>query len=431
MTRIHADIPDRSGAIIDDRYEIVRTIGGGETGAVYEARQIRLDRPVAVKMLRRECASRTGVAARFLGHAQAVSRIRHPNVVDIVDFGDHEGIPYYVMEYLEGLDLEELVETSGPLPWTRVRGILKQTALALEAAHLQGVAHNNLKASNCFLVTPSDPDQDAHDVKLIGFGAPADLAEVCLPPPEVAPPTPVEVAADVHALGVIAYKALTGVAPFDGDASPDTVPVPLRHHDASIPVDVEIWVLRALARDPERRFGSITEARVALRDIDASLAGASSTTMTWSSLGSGQLDVTTTSHAQLRPRGRPRARWAAVLGVMALATAGSLMLGGAIERPVPSAQVERITTHLTREDPPIRHRLSMRPFTFAPVALPPPELEDAPLEEVVAPADLPPPPRRVRRPTPPADAEEQEGTCIVPFTLDERGHKYFKRECLE
>lgn len=438
MTRIHADVPDRSGTLIDDRYEIVRTIGGGETGAVYEARQIRLDKPVALKLLHPELAENPTIAARFLAHAQAVSRIRHPNVVDIIDFGEHEGIPYFAMEYLEGLDLEELVESSGPLPWARARGILKQTALALEAAHLQGMAHHNVKASNCFLLTPTDPDGDAPWVKILDFGANPTVGDVH--PPERLGSGAIDTAPDVVALGALACRALTGAMPFTPltPAERKDTRAPLRQLDPSIPADVEAWILRTLARDSAPTFTTMTEARLALRELDPSLAGASSAAMSWGTLGSGVHDLTTPHQAKRGAGIRWPGRHGAMLGAWVSATIGVVVLADTANRstPTPVAQVERITTSLTREPPPLRRSIAAPSWTPVPVASPPPQIDDA-LSDIPerTTAGVPRPSRRAvtrvaAETTNPEDLAPEDA-CALPFTLDERGHKHFKRQCLE
>jgi serine/threonine protein kinase len=122
------DEPDLTGLVLDGRYALVRRIGVGGMGAVYEARHVRISKPVAVKVLNREFAYKESFRRRFLREAQAASLIQHKNVVAIHDHGEHGDVAYIVMELLEGRDLHALVHDRAPLPWAEARSILLQTA---------------------------------------------------------------------------------------------------------------------------------------------------------------------------------------------------------------------------------------------------------------------------------------------------------------
>lgn len=522
MTEIHADASssggaDGSGTVIDQRYELVRPLGQGSMGTVYLARQTRLQKPVAIKQLRSDLAHNPTSVARFLDEARIASRIRHPNVVDISDFGEHEGSPYFVMEYLEGLSLKELVDTSGPLPWDRAIGVIKQVAVALEAAHLEGVIHCDVKPSNCFLLTPSDPDREAYFVKVLDFAIAkvtnagavpstdehdAALGSPHYMAPELATLGKADVRCDIYALGVLAYQTMTGAVPFDGPTTfailtrhLNDVPKPLREYDPQIPEAVEAWVARAMAKDPEDRFVTMSEARMALRDLDPYASSASSTLLSLGTASASTLvrrssnalpDYSAASHTALpalgssscqsttvgRPGGsRRRSPRSIVLGTALLTASLSLTFGlyvalhaprderqeAAVAREMTSAQMLEDSTDAVAEVRPVA--------TTSLVVLPAPPL--APMDPVWAPE--PPhavPPRRARRavekpieesfsafasgaddplpPTadvphpvarklatpPPSDASNDEDECIVPFEVDDRGHKRFKRECL-
>ncbi len=213
-------------------YELVRLLGEGSMGRVYEARHTKLDRRVALKLLREEQANDPGLVQRFFQEARAVNRIDHRHIVSIHDFvedKDAHGRPraYCVMELLEGHTVAELVAT-GPLPIRRALGIAEQVCDALAAAHAVGVIHRDLKPENV-LVSPREDGGD--DVKVLDFG----VAKLVRPDPQIplhqtyegalvgtprymAPETaaglPVDFRADIYGAGCLLYEMLTGRPPF-------------------------------------------------------------------------------------------------------------------------------------------------------------------------------------------------------------------------
>jgi serine/threonine-protein kinase len=141
---------------VDGRYEVVDLLGEGGMGHVYEVRHVALDRRFAMKILRRDLARDEELAGRFIQEARATASVRHPNVVEITDFGKMpDGVPYFVMELLVGQTLGDVIKSGGPIPARRAVRILRQVAGALAAAHACGIVHRDLKPDNVFLVGAS------------------------------------------------------------------------------------------------------------------------------------------------------------------------------------------------------------------------------------------------------------------------------------
>src|SRR5215471_9629475 len=156
------------GRVLSERYRILRRVGQGGMGTVYQAQHALIDKKVALKVLSPELARRADLVARFLQEVRSASRIGHENVVDISDFGQSpEGMVYVAMELLEGQNLATVIKTEGTIEWTRARPILMQVAKAMRAAHEHGIIHRDLKPENVFLVQREGrPDF----VKVLDFG---------------------------------------------------------------------------------------------------------------------------------------------------------------------------------------------------------------------------------------------------------------------
>lgn len=278
---------DLLGEILEGRYELLRLLGEGGMGAVYEARHIRLDSRVAVKVLRPDFAQDERQRKRFLREARAANLIQHDNVVNISDFGE-DPTTFFVMEMLEGLDLSGLLE-AGPMSWERFKPIAIQAVAALTAAHQAGVIHRDLKPSNIFVV-PRDDGSDA--VKVLDFGIAKvidSMAEsggvtrtsevigtVSYMAPEQAVAGPVDVRTDVYSMGITMFEVLTGRLPFIGATAFEVMDRHLRAERPSlrdlvpgIPEDLDTLVQRAMAREPDERFQTMAELLEALERIPA------------------------------------------------------------------------------------------------------------------------------------------------------------------
>jgi serine/threonine-protein kinase len=269
------------GQQIDGRYEVVALLGEGGMGQVYEVRHVALDRRFAMKLLRRELARDEELAARFIDEAKATASIRHPNVVQITDFGElPDGLPYFVMELLQGQTLGHVIKAGGPIPAARAVRILEQVAAALAGAHAAGVVHRDLKPDNVFLVGGMAGGQASDDVRVVDFGAAKIVGSSRVTrqgivfgtphymSPEQASGQPVDLRADIYALGVIMYEMFTGRVPFEAD----TYMGVLTQHMFVQPVPpsqvspaarelgaLEQVTLTCLAKKPEERYASMTE----------------------------------------------------------------------------------------------------------------------------------------------------------------------------
>ena len=279
------------GMLIDDRYKIESRLGQGGMGVVYAARHIMIDKPVAIKILRHEYCQNESLTQRFMREAQAASRIGHPNIVDVTDFGKLEdGHIYFVMEYLSGVTLsDELKQVGGSLPTSRVLDLSVQICQALGAAHAKGIVHRDLKPENIFIINPSNDTQlnaqdgHRHDfVKLLDFGIAkiswdtstrlTKVGSIFGTPqymsPEQASGKDCDFRGDIYSMGCIIYEMCTGEVPFTADTFMGTLtkhmfekPVPPRElrPDLGIPPGVERVILRALAKEAEDRFNSMAE----------------------------------------------------------------------------------------------------------------------------------------------------------------------------
>jgi len=251
-------------------------------GAVYLAQHPMIDRRVAVKVLKRELAEDQALVQRFFNEARAANAIRHPNIVEVVDVGMlPEGLPYLIMELLDGETLASRLSRLGRLPAGQAVAIACQAAAAIEAAHSKGIVHRDLKPDNLFLA------RDEHAgvrLKVLDFGIAKlrrELTGASLrtgtgallgTPPYMSPEQckggsgEIDHRTDVYALGIILYEMLTGVLPFVADGFGEMLlkhmteaPRPLREIEGSLPVEVEAAVLKALAKRREDRFPSMAE----------------------------------------------------------------------------------------------------------------------------------------------------------------------------
>ena len=284
----------KAGTVLAGRYAIERLIGEGGMGEVYLGRHQTIDKLVAIKLLAPERARRPRTVSRFLQEAKAASKIRHEHIVDITDFGEVDGLAFFVMEYLDGEDLSDIVKREGRVSWDRARAITIQILEGLGAAHDVGIVHRDVKPHNCF-ITPRE--HNPNFVKIIDFGIAklrdgqseeqltqtgAIMGTADYMSPEQGQGMELDGRSDLYSVGVILYRMLVGRVPFKAGNPMATV---YQHvHNAATPPSqacpeanlgkhVDALVLKALAKDPAERFASATEFIEALKEIDDASPG--------------------------------------------------------------------------------------------------------------------------------------------------------------
>jgi eukaryotic-like serine/threonine-protein kinase len=269
------------------QYRLGERIGAGGMGEVFLAEHELLKRPCAVKLIRPEVVLRAGTIDRFEREVRINATLSHPNTVEIFDYGRTEdGTYYYVMEYLPGMSLGDLVERHGPLPPGRAVYLLRQIALALQEAHEAGLIHRDIKPSNIFAARRGGMDDVA---KLLDFGLvrPAATASASSPrtsdegqilgtplymsPEQATNSQPLDARSDIYSLGAVAYYLLTGKPPFDAGNAIEAIiahardpVIPASQIHDEVPADLDAVVLRCLAKDPMERFPDAESLEIAL-----------------------------------------------------------------------------------------------------------------------------------------------------------------------
>ncbi|MCL4223394.1 MAG: serine/threonine protein kinase [Myxococcales bacterium] len=285
-------------------YRLDRILGRGGMGTVYSGEHVYIKKPVAVKVLHPQFARYPDAVNRFLREARAASSINHPNIVDVTDFGVlGDGLVYFVMEYLEGKSLEDLIEKDGAVELHRALNVVNQMSYALEAAHELGVIHRDLKPDNIMLLEKpgrrdivrmvttgpggwvTERERSYDFVKILDFGiakilAPDELGTDTLQgavfgtpeymSPEAARGEDVDLRTDIYSLGVILFDMLCGRPPYEAEAGSEVLhkhinaPVPSPREFAphrEITEGAERVVMKAMAKDPARRYQTMAEFR--------------------------------------------------------------------------------------------------------------------------------------------------------------------------
>jgi len=265
------------GKKIGNRYEILALIGGGGMSLVYQAKDIYLNRIVAVKVLREQFTSDNEFVRRFRREAQAVASLSHPNIVNIYDVGQDKDIHYLVMEYIKGKTLKELITERAPLPLNEVIDIVKQICDALEHAHENSIVHRDIKPHNIIITRGGR-------VKVTDFGIARAVSTATVThtrgiigsvhyfSPEQAKGEITDEKSDIYSLGIVLYEMVTGKLPFEGE-SPISValmhiqnkPVPPSVHNPGLTENIEKIILKAISKNPSDRYENVATIRLDLR----------------------------------------------------------------------------------------------------------------------------------------------------------------------
>lgn len=259
------------GQKINERYEIIKSIGEGGMANVYLAQDTLLDRLVAIKVLRGDLADNEKFIRRFQREAKSVSDLSHPNIVEVFDVGEEEGQHYIVMEYIDGKTLKQLTQKRGSLTVTEVVDIMTQLTSGLSAAHDAYIIHRDIKPQNIMIL-------DNGMIKITDFGIATSMNATQLTqtnsvmgsvhylPPEQAAGKTATIKSDIYSLGILMYELLTGSVPFKGDNAveialkqmKERIPS-LRKQNPLIPQSIENIILKATAKNPKNRYENVGE----------------------------------------------------------------------------------------------------------------------------------------------------------------------------
>ena len=258
------------GRLLDDRYEVLEVIGTGGMAVVYKALDHRLNRQVAIKILKDEFSGDEEFRRRFRAEGEAVAMLSHPNIVQVYDVSSSDAANYIVMELIDGISLKQYMEVKGVLNWKETLHFAMQIARGLEHAHSRGIVHRDIKPHNVMVLKDGS-------VKVMDFGiarvmsksntlTKEALGSVHYISPEQAKGGYTDSRSDIYSLSVVMYEMMTGRPPFDGESP---VAVAIQHINGgapkpstlnpNIPVGMEQIILKGMALDPKDRYASATE----------------------------------------------------------------------------------------------------------------------------------------------------------------------------
>ena len=260
----------RKGMFLADRYEIIEQIGTGGMSDVYKAKCHKLNRYVAIKVMKSEFSEDKTFVSKFRAEAQSVAGFTHPNVVNVYDVGDENGVYYIVMELVEGITLKKYIEKRGKIPFKEAVSIAIQVANGLDAAHKHNIVHRDIKPQNIIISKEGK-------VKVTDFGiakvassstinSSSTMGSVHYISPEQARGGYSDARSDIYSLGITIFEMLTGTVPFDGDS---TVAVAVQHIQdeipapstvvADIPLSIDRIVIKCTQKKPDRRYQTAAE----------------------------------------------------------------------------------------------------------------------------------------------------------------------------
>jgi eukaryotic-like serine/threonine-protein kinase len=409
----------RVGQLIAEKYRLERLLGRGGMGEVYEARHVVVGRRFALKLLHSHLAQGSSAVARFLREARAAGSLENPHIAAVVDFATtSDGVPFLVMEYLEGLSLGRLLAGEGPLPVPRAVSLLLQICRGLEAAHQAGIVHRDLKPDNLFVVEQPDGSEllkildfgiaklvDEPSAQLTHSGAVLGTA-FYMAPEQARGEKQIDFRVDIYALGVIAFELLSARKPHPGDGYNAILahiltqpPEPLNSFRAGLPDGLVQLVEAAMAFDPAQRPSSAAawaEALSAFSGVEVSTSAAHFDLRPKSSANSSAetaADTRTPLAAETSgntlqsavgdvrstatPPGAGRARWPLLLAAGAALAALALLRGREPRPPEPkngaSANAVAVTPALPSASPP-SEPLAVRARDVPSVSAPAPSL---------------------------------------------------------
>ncbi len=436
----------RIGSVVD-KYTLVRLLGQGGMGAVYEARHAKLARRVGIKFLLPELATNREVLRRFENEAKAAGGLEHPNLVAVTDVGTAtDGAPYLVMEYLEGEDCSKLLRRMGPLPVPRATDIVVQACRGLAVAHRASIVHRDLKPENLFI---TDAGDGTDLLKVLDFGIaklrPTDASVVTgtgatfgtafyMSPEQARGAGDVDPRTDVWSLGVVLYELLTGRKPFQGEQFLQVIyqilsvePPPASSVRPGLPAKLSEIIERAMVKEADDRLPSVLELAEVLLPFAGRTSNAQRVLSAEALAATRATPETRTGEARRAPSaapGRSRApsspavpaatpatrRRAAPRIVAALALAAAVIGGVAywMARRAPATPERAEAAAMAPAPPPAPSSSSLSPQPAAVIAAPPP---------VAVPAT--PPPAAVA--VPPATTVSRRSR--IPSERSERGQE--------
>jgi serine/threonine-protein kinase len=498
----------RAGDVLAGKYRVERVLGAGGMGVVVAAHHLQLDERVALKFLHPDVERSVEATSRFVREARAAAKIKSEHVARVTDVGELEnGSPYMVMEYLEGSDLSERLETDGPLPVAQAVDFVLQTCEALASAHTLGIIHRDLKPANLFCTERPDGQLA---IKVLDFG----ISKVTTPDPSAPHMTRthavigtapymspeqmkqsrgVDARADIWSLGIVLFELLTGRLPFDSDVVTHLAikvasepPPPLNDLRPDAPAGLERVIATCLEKDRERRFQTVGELAIALKDYGSKRArgsvervlgtlrkaGVSGAVLPPSGefeadpsraptislpgtprLGAPPAPVTATSWGETGPGSRSR------IAMAGLAVAVPLVVFAVVLARTPHGQRASappegpsVTTHPSAAESPepapalvatVSNSGSPSPSvpTIAFSALPP-AADPIAVTPVVAPPPGAPGARAAHSPSPSpsprassahapvAPSSGPRPNCNPPYVIDSAGHREYRPECL-